>query len=269
MILNYDLTGSSSLPPPVELAGYFPYLPKDGSMSEEEYQQHKWTLYRKSEKIRTRFALLMRNLQKNLEENSKLEDAINLLTFYDRDLKDELRDCTSFGSLFREITGFLSFFDYKLLKILAKYLGSSEIKKKFKKYKLHFQEFAKCHICECPSDLFDENENADSAVEKLQKVYVIKIDKSMEKLTLKELETLKCKMNEILGHKFLKVVKVEDGCVQVTLRTFSSSDFIISDEQQRALSSLGVITISCGSESVHIPTLSSLENKADSSKSNR
>ena len=130
--------GSSSLPPPVDLAGYFPYLPKDGSMSEEEHEQHLSTLYQESEKIRTRFALLMRNLQKDLERNSKLEGAINLLTFYDRDLKDDLSDCTSFGSLFREVTGFVSFFDYKLLKILAKYLGSSEIKKKFKKIQISF-----------------------------------------------------------------------------------------------------------------------------------
>ena len=216
------------------------------------------------EKIRTRFALLMRNLQKDLEKNSKLEDAINLLTFYDRGLKDELCDCTSFGLLFREMTDFVSFFDYKLLKILAKYLGSSEIKEKFKKYKFHFQEFAKHHICEYPSDLFDESENADSAAKKPQKTYVIKIDKNVEKITLEELKTYKRKMNEILGHKFLKLVKVKKGCVQVTFRTFSSSDFAISDEQQRALSSLGVITISCGSESVHIPTVSSLENKADS-----
>ena len=95
---------------------------------------------------------------------------------------------------------------------------------------------------------------------------MIKIDKSMEKFTLKELENLKCKLNEILGHKFLKVLKVEDGCVQVTFKTFSSSDFVISDEQQRVLSSLGVITISCGSESVHIPTVFSLDNKADQCK---
>ena len=162
----------------------------------------------------------------------------------------------------------MSFFDYKLLKILAKYLGSNEIKKKFKKYKSHFQEFSKRHICECPSDLFGESETADSAVEKPQKTYVIKIDRSVEKFTLKELENLKCKMNEILGQKFLKVVKVEDGCVQVTFRTFSNSDFVVSDEQQRALSSLGIITVSCGSKSIHIPTVSSLENKAGSGKSN-
>ena len=62
--------------PPVELAGYFPYLPKDGSMPEEERLQHMSTLYQESEKIRTRFALLMRNLQKDLEKNSKLEDTI-------------------------------------------------------------------------------------------------------------------------------------------------------------------------------------------------
>ena len=237
-------------------------------MSEEECLQHLSTLYRESETIRTRFALLMRNLQKDLEKNNKLKDAINLLAYYDRDLKEEIRDCTDFASLFLEIRDFVSFFDYKLLKILAKYLGSSEIKKKLKKYKSHFQEFAKRHICECPSDLFGESETADSAIEKPRRTYVIKIDKSMEKFTLKELENLKCKMNEILGQKFLKVVKVEDGCVQVTFRTFSSSDFVISDEQQRALSSLGVISISCGSESVHIPTLSSLETKAESGEYN-
>ena len=266
-MISFKCPDSSSLPPPVELAENFPYLPKYGSMSEEERSQHILALYRESEKIRTRFALLMRNLQTDLEKNSKLEDAINVLTFYDRDLKDDLSDCTSFGLLFREMRDFVSFFDYKLLKILAKYLGSSEIKKKFQKYKLHFQEFAKRHICECPSDLFGESETADSAIEKPQKTYVIKIDNNVEKTTLKEFTTLKHKMNEILGHIFLKVVKVEDGCVQITFRTFSSSDFAISDEQQRALSSLSVITISCGSETVYIPTVSSLENKDNSGKS--
>ena len=114
-------------------------------------------------------------------------------------------------------------------------------RKSLKNTNFHFQEFAKHHICEYPSDLFDESENADSAAKKPQKTYVIKIDKNVEKITLEELKTYKRKMNEILGHKFLKLVKVKKGCVQVTFRTFSSSDFAISDEQQRALSSLGVI----------------------------
>ena len=259
----------------MELAGYFPYLPKDGSMSEEERLQHLSTLYRETEKIRTRFTSLIFHLQKDLETNNKLVDAINILIFYEDDLKGVICDCDSIALLLRKVREFVSFFDYKLLKILAKHLGSSEmIKKKFKKYKSHFQEFAKRHICECPSDLFGESKTADSAVEKPRKTYVIKIDKSIEKFTLKELENLKCKMNEILGQKFLKVVKVEDGCVQVTFRIFSSSDFVFSDEQQRALSSLGVITISCGSESVHIPTVSSLdstvgvESKAGTGKHN-
>ena len=234
-------------------------------MSEEEHSQHLSILYRESENIRTRFVLLIRNLQRDLQKNSKLENAINMLTLYDRDLKDDLSECTSFDLLFQKIKDFVSFFDYKLLKILAKYLGSSEIKKKFQKYKSHFQEFAKRHICECSSDLFGESE---TAREKPQTTYVIKINKSMANLTLEELENLKCKMNEILGHKFLKIVKVENGCVQVTFRTFSSSDFANSDEQKRALSSLGVITISCGNETVHIPTVSSPENKADFGKSN-
>ena len=248
----------------MELAGYFPYLPKDGSMSEEERLQHLSTLYRESEKIKTRFTSLMYHLQEDLQKNHELEEVISLLVFCDIP-EEELRDCNTVRSVFIRIKKFSSFFDYQLVKILAKHLGSKASKRKFMKYKLHFQEFAKRHVCECPSDIFGESETAND--KRPGKLYAIKIDKSMEKLTVEDLDSLLYKMNEILGQKFLKVVKVEDGCVQVTFRAFSSSDFVISDEQQRALSSLGVITISCGSESVHISTVSSLEKKTGTGKS--
>ena len=252
----------------MELVGHFPYLPKDGSMSEEERLQHLYKLYGESERIKGKFSSLMFHLQEDLEKNSEMESVVSSLV-KDGVPENELCSCTTTRSVFIKIQKFVSFFDYQLIKILAKRLGSDKSKKKFVKYKLHFQEFAKRHICECPSDLFGNNEAGDHD-EKSGKVYVLKIDESIEKLTLKDLEKkiLLCKMKEILGHKFLKVVKVEDGCVQVSLRAYySSSDFVISDEQQRTLSSLGVITISCGSESVHIPTVSSLVNKAGSGKS--
>ena len=208
----------------------------------------------------------MFNLQEDLEKNSKLEKVVNLLVFYDRSLNDELHDCTSITLVFRKIRKFISFFDYELIKILAKHLGSDKLKKKFSKYKMSFQEFAKHHICECPSDLFAESESYDPSADTTGKCYIIKTGEEIENLTVKELKTFQRKLNEILGQKFLKVVNVEDGCVQITIRRFTSSVFVISDKQQRALSSLGVLTISCGSESVHIPTLSSLENKAGSGK---
>ena len=230
----------------MELAGYFPYLPNDGSMSEEERSYHLSTLYQESEKIKARFASMMQNLQKNLEKNSKLEHAIKLLTFYDSDFQKELCDCTNFSLLFQKITDFVSFYDYELLKFLAKYLGSREIKKRFNKYKLHFRKFAKRHIYECRSDLFSEE-----AAEKPGKIYAIKISTSIEKSSLKNIKKLLHKMNEILN--FAKVVKIEDDCIHVAFSALSNSDFIISDKQQRALSSLGVVTISCGSESVNIP----------------
>ena len=204
----------------------------------------------------------MINLQKDLEKKGKLEDAINVLIFYESNLLDELNDCNSVPLLFRKIRRFVSFFDYKLLKILAKYFGSSEVKEKFKKYKLHFQEFAKRHICEYPSDLFAESVTEETAGEKPQKTYVLKIDESVERLTLEDLKKLKRKMNEILGQKFLKVVEVKEGCVQVVFGTFCHDEFVISKQQQKALSKLNVLTISCGSESVQIPT--TLESKGKS-----
>ena len=233
-------------------------------MSEEERLQQLSKLYRESDKIKTRFTSLMFHLQEDLEKNSKLDKVVNLLVFHGIS-EDEFRDCNSIALVLRRIRKFVSFFDYQLIKILAKHLGSKVSKKRFSEYKLHFQEFAKRHICECPNDIFDESETAG---ENPGKTYVIKIDKSIEDLTFEDLdpEKLQRKMNEILGQKFLRVMKIEKGCVQVTFSSFSSSDFVISDEQLRAMSSLGIVTISCGSESVHIPAVSSLENKAGSGK---
>ena len=252
----------------MELAGYFPYLPKDQyrNMSEEERFEHQLTLYQESEKIKKKFTSLVFNLQEDLEKNSKLDKVITLLIYYEESLEAELRDCKSVVMVFQRIRKYVSFFDYELIKILAKHLGSSKLNKRLSKYKAHFQEFAKRHICECPSDQFTDLE-CEEAESKPEKFYIIKMeDETMDKLTVKQLKNFQCKLNKTLGQKFLKIVKVEDGCVQVTFKTFSSSDFAVSDEQQRALSSLGVITISCGSESVHIRTVSSPENKAASGK---
>ena len=167
--IKYFYTGSSSLPPPVDLAGYFPYLPKDGSMSEEERSHHLSTLYRESEKIKKKFTSLMFNLQEDLEKNSTLDKVVNLLIFHNIP-EDELCDCYSIALIFRRIRKYISFFDYELIKILSKHLGSSTLKKRFANYKLHFQEFAKRHICECPHDLFGEPEITNSAGEKREKI---------------------------------------------------------------------------------------------------
>ena len=236
--------------PPVELAAYFPYLPVDGSMSEEERLEHVSALYRESEKIKKKFTAFMFNLQKDLEKNSKLEDIINLLVFYDKALAGKLSNSNSIALVFRNIRQYVSFFDYELLKVLAKHLGSSELKKKLVKYKMSFQEFAKRHICECPTDVFGDSESTD------EKVYVIKIDRSMEDLTLEELKTLQRKMNEILGQRFLKPLKVQDGCVQVTFQTFHDNKLIITAKQQQALSKLGILNITCGSEFIDISAVS-------------
>ena len=225
-------------------------------MSEEERLQHLAKLYKESEKIKKKFTSLTFNLQEHLEKNSKLEKVVNLLIFYDDTLEEELRMCDSITLVFHKIRKFISFYDYELIKILAKHLGSRKLKKKFSEYKMSFQNYAKCHLCQCPSDLFESDSNTETN-------YIIKIeDKSVEKLTMEQLKVFQLKMSEILGQKLLKLVKVEKGCVQVTFRTFSCSDFVFSDEQQRTLSRLGVVTISCGSESIHIPPLSSLKNKS-------
>ena len=232
-------------------------------MSKKVHIQHLSTLYKESDDIKEEFTSLLFHLQEDLESNSKLEKVVSLLVLHVIP-EDELRGCATITSVLKRIRKFISFFNYQLIKILVKHLGSTESKEIYEKYESCFQKFAKHRVYECPSNLFDESE---TAAEKPGKVYAIKIDKNMKELSLEDLDKLLCKMLEILGLNFAKVVKIEEGCVQVTIKTFSSSDFVISEKQKRALSSLGVIIISCGSESVHIPTVSS-PNKSGSGKSN-
>ena len=236
--------------PPVDLGPYFPYLSAE-SMSEEELSFHRLQLNEETKKIKKSFASLVLNLQKRVEETSKLDDVVNILTFYDNVYEKLLHDCTSIAEVFRKISSVFSFFDYDLVKLLSRKFGSLSIKKDLKKYKKKFQDYSKRRICECPSDAFGD-------VQKSEKVYVLKTDKSIEDLTVAQLQQLQYEMNKVLGQRLLRLLDVEKGCVSLVFRIFEHRD--LSKHQQQALRKLGVLSVTYGEQCVDFSMALASEN---------
>ena len=83
---------------------------------------------------------------------------------------------------------------------------------------------------------------------------MIKIDESLDVLTLEELKRLEYRMNRILGH-LLRLLKVEDGCVQLHFLTLSQrrGGLNLSIQAQQALKKLGVINIMSSKTPINFP----------------
>ena len=152
--------------------------------------------------------------------------------------------------MFVKLSKYVSFFDFGIFKLLTYKFGSNTSKKKLKKYKGRLREFCERRVCECPSNVFGD-------AEKGEKVYVIKIDKSMYTLTVEQLEKLCFEINRILGHKFLRLLRVDKGCVRLTFRTFENDEFSVSQDQMQELRKLGILSIQFGEQFVKISNVSS------------
>ena len=242
----HGCAGGSSLPPPVDLRPHFPYLSRDG-VSEQEFSHHLHNMLNdQTEEIQRQFSTLALSLQKDIEKTSNsVADVITLLIYNKNDFEKLLNDCQSFSDVFRKIHKYVSFFDFGLIKLLAHNFGSTAFKKKLKKYKQKFQKYAERRVCECPNDAFGKVGGA-------EKVYKLKIGEDFETLTMKELEKLEHEMNKILGHTFLRLLNIKEGCVELVFRGLEESNFTITEEQRESLSKLGVLTISYGDETIII-----------------
>ena len=246
MCINTGSNSSVQLPP-VDLGPYFPYL-SPGAMNKDELAYRRNELMDQTNKIKGVFGGLLLHLKQDMESTAKLDDVVLLLSqTKDRDFNQSMRACKNLAEVFNHLSDFVSFFNFDLVKLLTHHFGSPSMKKKLKKYKKRFQNYSKRRVCECPKDAFGN-------VEKSDKIYKIKTDKVLETLTVEDLNKLEHEIRKILGHKLLRLLKVEEGCVELFSRVFNWTDFDISEDQKQALGDLGVLSVTCGQKVVNIST---------------
>ncbi len=227
--------------PAIDLEAYFPYrsVKDNKELSDEERHFQLLQLDEHTTKIKRTFAGVVFSLQKNIEETSKLDDLINVLKNFDCKKFDKLlADCSSIAQVFGKLHPYFSFFDFELIKLMTSNLGSRSNKEKLKKYKKMFKDFSKQRVCECPSDAF-------GYVDKSEKVFVMKMDKHIQSLTLGELEMLKYEISKVLKYK-LRLLSVEEGCVRLVCRILQFDDLVVTEDQQQALKKINILSIHYG-----------------------
>ena len=211
-------------------------------MSETELSHYRLKLEKDTNKIKKSFAALVSNLQYHIRETCKVEDIINHMKFSDRKFDEVLCSCKNVTDVFSDLYKFFSFFDFDIIKMLTSKFGSESCKKKLKKYQKKFREFTKRRVCECPSDTFG---NAKRPVDASTQ-YVLKIEDNIKEYTLKDLEKLQFEMNRILKQKFLRVLHVDKGCIELTFRAVGDVCLKLSEEEKQEMRNLGWLSICCG-----------------------
>ena len=204
-------------------------------------------LDRHTEKLKMAFASLVCDLEKHLSRQNERANVLLYLKLIDKNLHEKVRDYESISDIISELSEHISFFDYAIIRRFIREFGSANNKRKLKKYRGMFREYSKRRVIECPNDAF-------GVVDKAEKVWVIKTDKNFETLTVNDVKMLQCEMNKELGsvNKPMRLLSVEEGCVQLIFRGFGEEKFIITDKQQQNLRNLGVLSIRYGDQLMNI-----------------
>ena len=238
-MIYYCIGSSSFTLPSIDIETYFSHLydereckmPRDHSLEEE--------LYGHTSKIKRTFASMVYDLQDYIEKTSTVGHLNNALKFLNpKKFGDLLANCSSVIDVFDKLSPYFSFFDFEIIKLLTEKLGSDFNKKKLKKYRKTFKEFSSTRVCQCPSDAFGD-------VEKSEKVFVFKTDRFIRGLTVEELQKLKYEICQILNIQ-LRLLRIEDGCVELIFRVLDIDRVAISEKQQQALQDKGVLSVSYG-----------------------
>ncbi len=234
--------------PPVGLVAKFPYL-RDKKMSEKEKRKLCMRLYKETEAIKDKFASLVIDLKQSVEKSHQVEDSIIILNSREKEFETLLLGCTNVMEVFSRVTPHWSFYSFDIIRLLTEKLGTSSDKQRLYSYIAKFREYA-CGrmVCDCPTDAF-------GVKEKNEEYFAVKTDKSMDSFDLEELDDMEYEMNRILGRKSLRLLSIEDGCVQLIFRSLSDNLINLSKDQQIELRRLGVLKISYGDQSMNMPEL--------------
>ena len=197
----------------------------------------------KTEILKRKFASLVFDVQKALVSNQwKVEDVTTLikLHYQSDEISKLLDESESIAEIFGRLSKYFSFFNYNIIKLIVSKLNSTAIIKKLKKYKKAFREYSKLRICECPA-------GASGSREDKEKVYVLKTEMKLNN-SLEEYEKLQFEMNKVLGGKLLRLIDVEEGCVQLTFRGFVEAELSLLKENGQELRNIGVLCLTYGDQ---------------------
>jgi len=226
----------------------FPRLNVSG-LSEKDQTDLKYRLLEETENIKTNFAKFTLRIVESLEQNrvplDKVKDCVLSLDAFTDNIGVKVLDeadrelisaATSYSGIFITLRKYISFFNYRIIRIIVEVYGCENDKQLMKEYLKELGNFCNRSVFEIPSDTFSSN----ARTEGLCKVFAIKCTDDTAKLSLKNVMALiltVCKVFKIRASA-LKLRTIKDGCVELVFNVSSPVAkhlFPLSDEQEKAL----------------------------------
>ena len=247
-------------PTPIPSASSFPYLDLNGLTSEEQ-QTLRGRLQYESEKIMRLFQELVSSTMQSIEKQQiPLSDLVShIMTLgalgpvYKQQPQvpafhhylEELRNADTVSKVFFALADHLSFFNYHVIEHIITRLGTKEDKDNLKHYKDKFDQYARRRIFECMPQCGPASETKHADV-------FVKVDSQYENFTVNAVEKFRCQLSELLHvspQGVLRLCHIEKGCFQLTFQMplfVQQTVFPLSKEQERTLTTNGVIRLRCG-----------------------
>ena len=147
--------------------------------------------------------------------------------------------------VFLILKDYFSFFNYHIIEHIIKELGTEEDKAELQRYKEEFNQYAKRRIFKCIPQ-FGPVSDADHAD------IFVKLDSQYDEYNVTEVKWFCHELSEILhisSQGILRLCRVDEGCFQLMFQVpafVQHKIFPLSREQERALTAMGVIRLTCG-----------------------
>ena len=238
----------SGCPTPIPSASSFPYLNISG-LTQWQQQELKGRLRSESQEIIIKFQKLVSATIKSFKKRSvPLDDLVEnvmALEAFDPVFNKELKAAGTITGIFMVLNSYFSFFNYRILEHIIKELGVEEDKSRLQTYKVHFNEYAKRRIFECPSEFGPVSDAGHADI-------IVKLDLEYENFRVADIELFCHKLSEIVhisSQGILCLCRINKGCFELTFQVPSfvqQKIFPLSREQEMALEEEGVIKLKCG-----------------------
>ena len=222
-------------------------------MGKEEKKQFYQTLYAESVEMMFKFQKLFSSTKKSLKRrNISSQDISNHVeclgsltpVFEDSGLPvlrkqiPNLQQAQTVDDAMSLISGYCSFFNFHIIEFIIEELGSPEDIANLSRYKEEFNEYAKRHVFQCPSEV--------GVVTSGDARMFVTLDETFNKCSLSTLHLFCSSLRDILNlspGSGLKLCQIEPGSLKLTFQlpfSLLQGIFPLTEEQESAMARLGV-----------------------------
>lgn len=156
----------------------------------------------------------------------------------------ELRKTASVDDAMSVISGYCSFFNFRIVECIIENLGTDQDKTNLEKYKEKFSEYAQRHVFECPAELGEIDEESHANM-------FVTLDATYDSYTASHLCSFVGNLQRVLKipAMSLRLCRIGPGSLKLIFQlphSIQQTTFPLSSDQEAALGNIGVVLLSCG-----------------------